>query len=177
MITMDKDKQILKLWLKKEWNGKVNVESFRELIRALIVAEEKPPYEEVLKAIAIDLELPNYENMSIDELEKAILLYKNKIMEGKPKPTPWSSFILLTVGGIAAGISVSIWTFAIAKPSSKWFFISTLATILSALLLLWGAKKIPKEKRKRKEIVVQSIDDIVYAFERIDQLKKNSQSS
>jgi len=83
------------------------------------------------------------------------------------------------MGGIVISVAVSFWTFTIGTFSrpinhALWALISLIVSVIGLGLLYIGFKQLPKYKRAKDEVEVKSIDDLVYAFMRIYDIKHSS---
>lgn len=177
MEILEKDKALLKSWLGRKKGEVVSVENFRNLIMALMVYPKPSDYRECLIVIAKDLGIQDVDNLDIDTLEDILLRNKDLMLMVKPEHIPIKRFFWLAMGGIVISVAVSFWTFLIGTMSRQnvnhaaWALASIAITLIGAILLYIGYKQLPKQKSKKDEVEVKSIDDLVYALQRIYDLK------
>ncbi len=179
MEILEKDKVVLKSWLGRKKGENVNLESFRNLVLVLMVRPKVSDYKEALTYIAKDLGIKDVDSISLEELEDILFRNKDLILASKPKRIPINKFFTLTMGGIILFVALSFWTFTVGTMSrpvnhALWALISLIVTIIGASILYIGLKKLPVYKRKEDEVEVKSIDDLVYAFERMYEIKHSS---
>ncbi|MGC8588776.1 MAG: hypothetical protein ACP5LI_07115 [Hydrogenobaculum sp.] len=176
MDILERDKAILKSWLGRKKGENVSLENFRNLVLALLVRPKTSDYREAIVYIAKDIGIKDADTISTEELEDILFRNKDLMLTAKPKHIPIKDFFWLAMGGIVISVAVSFWTFTIGTLSrpvnhTLWAIASLIVSIIGLVLLYIGFKKLPKYKRSKDEVEVKSVDDLVYAFVRIYEIK------
>ncbi len=176
MEILERDKLVLKSWLGRKKGEDVSLENFRNLVLALLVKPKASNYREALIYIAKDIGINDADSISTEELEDILFRNKDLMLMAKPKHIPINKFFWLAMGGIVISVAVSFWTFTIGTMSRPvnhglWALASLVVTLIGVVLLYIGYKQLPKYKRAKDEVEVKSIDDLVYAFVRIYEIK------
>ncbi len=176
MEILEKDKAVLKSWLGRKKGENVSLENFRNLVLSLMVRPKASDYKECLIFMAKDIGIQDAQNLDIDTLEDILFRNKDLMLMAKPEHIPIKKFFWLAMGGIVISVAVSFWTFLIGTMSrpvnhAMWALASLILTIIGGVLMYIGFKQLPKYKRKQDEVEVKSIDDLVYALQRIYDIK------
>jgi hypothetical protein len=176
MDVLERDKAILKSWLGRKKGENVSLENFRNLVLALLVRPKTSDYREAIVYIAKDIGIKDADMISTEELEDILFRNKDLMLMAKPKHIPIKDFFWLAMGGIVISVAVSFWTFTIgtfSRPVNHlaWALASLVISIIGLVLIYIGYKKLPKDRRSKDEVEVKSVEDLVYAFVRIYEIK------